>query len=417
MSNGRVTNQEAGELETEAEGTGESEPEVGGAEETQPEASEQDAHTSVSYTIPSTTPPTTAPGPGGAADEGGEAGAEAGEESAFESVEGWEETVLQEAASDETAQESTVDAYYAEADQQEFFQFLAPFLPIVAKAVIPALTSAVGQQLSPRIRQLLASIGRRRPQRGGSENAEEAFFDEAAVLQQLEQLEVIIGTDDRVQITTTNQVPYRRICHLAIVAQSGKRFLGTGAFIGRNTVVTAGHCVYLHGQGGWAREITVTPGRNVNTRPFGQARATQLRSVRGWTTGPSSTRRNYDYGAIIIAPNGGINTNQVGAFGFAAYTDQFLLNKRLNLAGYPGDKAAGTMWYHGRRATRLTPRTIEYDIDTAGGQSGSPVWLNLNGVRNLAGIHTNGSASANSATRITAPVLANLRRWRTDGGS
>lgn len=357
-------------------------------------------------------------GPSGAEGEGGEAASEAGqEESAFEAVEGWEETLLDEAAAEEAAEESTEDAYYAETDQQEFFQFLAPFIPILTKAVVPALANAAAQQLSPRVRQLLLSIGRRRPRRGGAESAEEAFFDEAAVVQQLEQLEVIIGTDDRRQITTTNQLPWRRICHLAIQAQSGRRFLGTGAFIGRNTILTAGHCVYLHGQGGWARSIMVSPGRNGNARPFGQAPAVQLRSVRGWTTGPSSTRRNYDYGAIIIARNGGIRTDQVGAFGFAAYTDQYLLSQRLNLAGYPGDKPAGTMWYHGRRATRLTPRTIEYDIDTVGGQSGSPVWVNVNSVRTMVGIHTNGAARGNSATRITAPVLANLRRWRTDGGS
>lgn len=214
----------------------------------------------------------------------------------------------------------------------------------------------------------------------------------------------------------TNQLPWSRICHLAIEAQNGRRFLGSGAFIGRNTILTAGHCVYMHNQGGWARSITVSPGRNANSRPFGQARATQFRSVRGWVNGTSSTRRDYDYAAIIIAPNSGI-TGQVGAFGFAAYTDQYLAGKRLNLAGYPGDKAAGTMWYHGRRATRLTSRTIEYDIDTVGGQSGSAVWVNVNGVRTIVGCHTTGSARANSATRITAPVLANLRRWRTEGGS
>lgn len=59
MTNGmnqEAINQEASG--TEAEGIGESVPEVGGAEatETVTEATEQDANTSVSYTIPSTTP-------------------------------------------------------------------------------------------------------------------------------------------------------------------------------------------------------------------------------------------------------------------------------------------------------------------------------------------------------------------------
>ena len=56
------------------------------------------------------------------------------------------------------------------------------------------------------------------------------------------------------------------------------------------------------------------------------------------------------------------------------------------------------------------------DIDTFGGQSGSPVWRFLNGQRHGVAIHTNGvggcGGSVNCGTRITQPVFDNLVAWK-----
>jgi V8-like Glu-specific endopeptidase len=395
--------------ETESEGIGESVPEMG---ESGDEANEGDLgeHTPVSHTLGSAGATGSSAATGGETDEAAD---EAGvDESTFETIEGqtWDETVGQEAGAEEATLEATTDAYFVEADSQEFFQFLAPLILPVVKAAIPALAGAAAQQLPGGIRQVLQRIGRGRRPRRGRESDSEAGLDEAAIVQQLQQLEVVIGTDDRTQVTNTSVVPWRRICHLRIQTANGTYLLGTGFFIGPRVVITAGHCVYQQSQGGWPRSIEVSPGRNGSSRPFGQVMAVGLRSVRGWVTGH---RRDYDYGAIIL-PRSGIR-GEPGAFGFANYTTPYLMNKRLNTAGYPGDKGGTTMWYHGRRATQVTARTLVYDIDTAGGQSGSPVWVTVNGQRTVVGIHTNGAPGGNSATRITAPVFNNLRRWRQEG--
>jgi V8-like Glu-specific endopeptidase len=82
---------------------------------------------------------------------------------------------------------------------------------------------------------------------------------------------------------------------------------------------------------------------------------------------------------------------------------------------YPGDKPSGTQWFPARKATLVTPRTIIYNIDTAGGQSGAPVWRFLNGQRHVVGIHTNGSQLGNSATRIVTAVFNNIKAWKAQG--
>jgi V8-like Glu-specific endopeptidase len=239
------------------------------------------------------------------------------------------------------------------------------------------------------------------------------FADEAALAYVQPELnekmqEVVIGQDDRIRITNTNAIPWRWICSLLITARDGSRWIGTGWLAGPRLVVTAGHCVFMRTRGGWARSIEVIPGRNGAVRPFGSAISSNFRSVAGWTL---SNDRRFDYGAIILPPNQAYG-NQLGCFGFANLSDASLANLLVNTAGYPGDKPAGTMWWHARRITRVEPRVFYYNIDTAGGQSGSAVWRLINGRRQAVGIHTNGALTGNSATRITQPVYNNLQSWK-----
>jgi len=346
-------------------------------------------------------------------------------ESFYESLPGFDESALTESAQESA--EPLIEAYYAEADGgQEFFAALLPFLKPIITTVLPTVMNAVAKQgsksLSPQIQALLARLqrlgwspGQVRRETGEADGmiveVDEAMIE--AMQQQLEALEVIIGRDDRVRVMNTKVVPWNRICHLSITAGNGSSFLGTGFLIGRRTIITAGHCVHMASAGGWVRQIIVTPGRNAAEKPFSSYTATSFRSVKGWVV---SKNRNYDYGAIIL-PRSVTLPSTLGAFGFANYADAALLNKRLNNAGYPGDKPAGTMWYNANKCRAVTPRTLVYDIDTMGGQSGSPVWMRqANGKRTVVGIHTNGASSGNSATRITKPVFDNLKRWRTEGG-
>ena len=224
--------------------------------------------------------------------------------------------------------------------------------------------------------------------------------------------EVVIGRDDRRRISNTRRFPNRAICQLTITAQNGRRYVGTGWLVSPRTVITAGHCVYLHGAGGWAKSIEVTPGMNGNSKPFGSCKSSTLRSVKGWVT---SKDRSYDYGAIIL-PNNCRFKRTIGKFDFANYSDRTLLRKYVNICGYPGDKGGKTQWYHAKRMARVNAKQLVYTIDTAGGQSGSPIFYRMRNNKRVAiGIHTSGSQRGNSGTRINASVKKNLIRWRDEG--
>jgi V8-like Glu-specific endopeptidase len=224
-------------------------------------------------------------------------------------------------------------------------------------------------------------------------------------------LEVVIGEDDRLQVKEqTASYPWRCICSLRITANDGTMWIGTGWLNGPRTVVTAGHCVFIHGHGGWVRQIEVIPGRNGTERPFDSCVATTFRSVEGWT---EDRDRDFDYGAILL-PASCRYGDRLGWFGFANFGDPALDNLNANLAGYPGDKPPGTQWFHARAIKQITQHTVFYDIDTAGGQSGAPLWVVQEGSRYGIAVHTNGALTGNSATRITEDVFENLVNWRNE---
>ncbi|WP_380167773.1 trypsin-like serine peptidase [Jannaschia sp. R86511] len=223
--------------------------------------------------------------------------------------------------------------------------------------------------------------------------------------------ESVLGTDDRVRVEDTAAYPWRVHASLLITAADGSSWVGTGWFIGPRTLVTAGHCVYITGSNvpgrdGWARSIQVMPGRQGSTLPYGSVTSTSFRSVRGWTVDGSE---HFDYGAIVLPTPLG---STVGWFGYGVYSDAQLQDSTVNVSGYPGDKPAGTQWYHANRVSGVNATKVFYTADTMGGQSGSAVYQLRDGARYAVAVHAYGGASANSGTRINRQVFDNLGRWR-----
>ena len=323
--------------------------------------------------------------------------------------------------------------------EQEFLPILAALAPTLISSVGPAIAKGVMSKLSPRAKQavkripkpavsaataagkaalasasgknnllgLIAKLLQEAQAKESFESGMEGQVDETFIEEAARAMEVIIGKDDRLRITNTTGIPWRRVCALRITFPSGATYRGTGFLIGPRAVATAGHCVYLHDQGGWARKVEVIPGANGNARPYGHAESSTFRSVAGWVNG---RKPESDYGCIVL-PSGAFNGKMLGSFGCANFDAAKIVAQPAVLGGYPGDKPFAELWGMSRVIKTVTAKTLVYDIDTVGGQSGAPVYIMRAGQRYVIGIHNYGAGSGNSATRVTEPVYQRLLAW------
>ena len=241
-------------------------------------------------------------------------------------------------------------------------------------------------------------------------------------------LESVIGTDERVRILDTELSPWRRICALRMRAPSGAMALGTGWFVGPKTLVTAGHCVHsTQFFGGWADTIEVIPGLigagpAATMRPFGSVSSTRFSSVDKWI---ESEDADFDIGCIHLEEPLG---NTVGWFAVGVRPAEELTGFMVNISGYPGDRGNGNEQYHAvNRVLQVSDRRIFYDVDTFGGQSGAPVWIQEtpDSAPVAVGVHAYGiggtpgsfGITANSAPRIIPEVFDTISGWiEQDGG-
>ncbi|MEV4760939.1 trypsin-like serine protease [Micromonospora sp. NPDC049559] len=232
-------------------------------------------------------------------------------------------------------------------------------------------------------------------------------------------IESIFGPDDRVRINPTTSYPARAV---VMITRNGAAHC-TGWLYGPDIVATAGHCVHSGGSGGswYTGQLTVWPGRNGSSAPYGSCTARTLYSVTGWT---SSGDEAYDYGAIKLNCTIGYT---VGWFGYW-WQAASLAGTSTLINGYPGEKPFGEQW-RGDSVARTVAvsqtNQIFYSNDTTGGMSGSPVYQNRPagssfcvGICSMA-IHAYGFPHGayphntyNHGTRITEARFNNLQAWK-----
>lgn len=221
---------------------------------------------------------------------------------------------------------------------------------------------------------------------------------ESTLPNNIDSTRLIIGNDTRYPIDSTNVFPYRAICRTHtywdedgdgnIDSETG----GTGFLIGPDIILTAGHVVYDSDRNGWCKKVEVYfPGNNAII-------ASYIYTNSGWM---DDSDTNLDWGVIEINTNIGYT---LGWFGKTVVTNS-MVNSSVEVIGYPGDKAFGTMW-GGTGIITSTTNRIEHTADTYKGQSGSPI---LNSSNQVLGVHRGGTASTGRGVKMTTNLYNYLQ--------
>ncbi|MCA0456385.1 MAG: S8 family serine peptidase [Chloroflexi bacterium] len=214
----------------------------------------------------------------------------------------------------------------------------------------------------------------------------------------------VIGPDTRGRITNTTQSPNSAIVKIEFTS-GGFQYMCSGSLIAPLYVLTAGHCVY--DEGVYSDDIWVIPGkRGPFDEPYGYTSASIAYVPPVWVNtntaacGFSCADVNYDWALLKLD-----SSFSIPPMSISAYSDNYLkfeVGTYFN-AGYPGDKCVytgGTVTYcpasysspqwanvvsDGQGSTQwgsagaidgflLSTYLIGSQIDTFGGQSGSPLY-------------------------------------------
>jgi glutamyl endopeptidase len=249
--------------------------------------------------------------------------------------------------------------------------------------------------------------------------------------------ETPISPDRRVQVTTTTTYPARATVWITFnKSASSTGWSCTGFMIAPNVVATAGHCTNFGTDGGTGffqkSSYRIYPGRNASSSPYLCPGSTVATASQLWTnaTWNSSGAETNDYGAITLSCNIGSTT---GYFGWT--TGGQAIGNEVDTQGYPGDKPSGTQWDADNCSTSTVVSSfvqctvaatsstqLFYKNDTAGGQSGSPLFtVTSSGCTCAIGIHAYGlhgsspHSTNNHGTRVNGTVAAFFSLMRNGG--
>ncbi|MCO4793128.1 MAG: trypsin-like serine protease [Bacteriovoracaceae bacterium] len=203
----------------------------------------------------------------------------------------------------------------------------------------------------------------------------------------------VFEDDKRDQIFQTGTRPYLRI------GQVGSHC--SGFLISESHVLTAASCVYDAKNKKWIQNLNFIPGRDGGSNPFGMKEWEAVHIHQSYMKNKSD-----DWNLAVIKLKKPVGRRN-GYFNMPS-SESYL--GPIEIAGYPLDKPANSMWSSQCFANTKSQRLV-YKCDTFQGLTGAPI-ISESGDGLLAvGIHTSEGFQENYGVYLTNLRRFFIRRW------
>ena len=192
----------------------------------------------------------------------------------------------------------------------------------------------------------------------------------------------------------------------------GQAWQGSGVLISPDEVLTASHVVYNSAYGP-ASDITVIPGYNDGTEPFGEAAGTYVHyfQIQDANDLISEQQSQNDYAVIHLStPFTGLGTMGL---------ESDFQGGDVNVTGYPG-ALNGAMDNIEQYVTADQSYTLLDGTSIGKGSSGGPVWIDVNGQPLVVGVvssEAGGTGSTGYFTEITTSASNQIEQWVSEDDS
>lgn len=221
-----------------------------------------------------------------------------------------------------------------------------------------------------------------------------------------DEMDGIIGNDDRTLVSNVSTFPYYSVCKLVVTFASDPDhvYLGTGFAVGRNLCCTARHCI-TDSTGAFPTSVTAYYGYAGGSYTY------KATDVSYYIYSPA-----YTYGGIIndyaFISWQNTNSGNTGCFGMQ---ENATIGTALDTAGYPSEQGYNGEWMYkcSGTLTNTTNDNLYFNMDVAKGQSGSPIYVNASSGPYVNGIITHKTgAGYNIGYRINSDLI----QWLIDNG-
>ncbi|MFY0604799.1 MAG: trypsin-like peptidase domain-containing protein [Flavobacteriaceae bacterium] len=215
------------------------------------------------------------------------------------------------------------------------------------------------------------------------------------------------------------EYPYAYVVKL-LMHKNGGTFHGTGIMINKNSIITNAHNV----QG--KDSISIYPGYSKkNNSPFGKITVKSKLNENIFYPKEykiDSLNRFYDY-AVIKFENEEVYKKVLEKSNNKKFEIELVENldsKTINISGYPffrffefwKPRKARVQYHNSTKKFKISEKILlNYKLNTRGGSSGSPLWVEKDGKLIVIGIHKSGKGFNNQGIYYNEERVKQIKEW------